>query len=152
VRLWRLARAPFAAFDGVGSARGGSRWSSKSIPILFASSTQSLALLEVLVHTPRELIPDDYVFIAIEIPDDRTQSVSKEMLPPDWADSPPPTNLKAIGDDWARSNRSCALLIPSVIVPNELNCMINPRHPDFSRIEISTPISFILDKRFHGSR
>ena len=67
MRVWRIASAAHAAFDGEGARRYGSRWSRKGLPVVFASATLSLAALEAFVHTDPDLQPLDLVAIAIDI-------------------------------------------------------------------------------------
>ena len=150
MRVWRLTRAPFARtpFDGVGPARGGGRWNSRGLYVAYAASSRSLAILEVLVHIDRALAPTDYVFIEAEIPDDAIVDLDMRGLPKRWRAEPPPTKLRAIGDRWIRSSESLALRVPSVIVPEEMNVLLNPRHPRAAELRIiGRPKAVILDSR-----
>jgi len=152
--IWRLTRAPFARtpFDGVGPARGGGRWNSRGTYIAYASTSRALAILEVLVHIDRILAPTDYVFTEAEIPDDAIETLDASILPGSWRFEPPPRALREIGDAWVRSARSLALCVPSAIVPDETNVLVNPAHPRFSELRIAasrTPV--ILDPRLLSS-
>jgi RES domain-containing protein len=149
LRVWRLTRTPFAQtpFDGVGPARGGGRWNSRGTYVAYASSSQSLAILEVLVHINREQAPTDYVFVEAEVPSDAVEVLDAGGLPRGWQAEPPPARLRAIGDRWARSNRSLALRVPSAVVPSEANYLINPSHPRAREIEIVATVPAVLDPR-----
>jgi RES domain-containing protein len=138
LRVWRLTRAPFAStpFDGIGPARGGGRWNSRGVYVAYASSSRALALLEALVHVTRANAPADLVFIEADIPDDAIETLETARLPPGWRAEPPPASLRAIGDRWAREHRSIALRVPSVIVPEEHNVLVNPKHPRFRDVRI----------------
>ena len=68
-------------------------------------------------------------------------------LPADWRKYPAPPKLQAIGDKWISQNRSLALQVPSVIIENEFNYLLNPAHPSFKSVTISAPMSFEFDPR-----
>jgi RES domain-containing protein len=153
VRVWRLTRAPFAGtpFDGVGPARGGGRWNSRGTYVAYAASSRALAILEVLVHINREQAPTDYVFIEAEIPDDAIEILDVTTLPKGWQGEPPLASLRATGDGWVRSNGALALRVPSVVVPEEANFLINPGHPRSGELQIvGAPQPAILDPRLLG--
>jgi RES domain-containing protein len=71
-------------------------------------------------------------------------------LPPDWRTEPPPPSTRQIGDTWVRDGRSAILALPSVIIPGELNYVLNPFHPDFKKISIGKPEKFTFDPRLPG--
>lgn len=73
--------------------------------------------------------------------------VDADTLPGDWRSSPPPFELRRIGDGWIGSHRSCVLRVPSAVIPHEWNYLLNPAHPDFSSIDIGEPIPFETDAR-----
>jgi RES domain-containing protein len=68
-------------------------------------------------------------------------------LPKNWQQEPPTPMLQSLGDKWAKSNSSAILAVPSAIIPEELNYLINPKHPDFSKLKISDPTDFAFDQR-----
>jgi RES domain-containing protein len=148
--VWRLIRAPYARtpFDGVGPARGGARWNSRGIYVAYAGSSRALAILEVLVHIDRTLAPTDYVFIEADLPDDSLETLDESRLPPSWRAEPPPPAFRDVGDAWARAGRSLALRVPSAIVPDDVNVLVNPAHPRFSEVRITgRPRPLVLDPR-----
>lgn len=108
-------------------------------------------MLEVLVHIGREQAPTDYVFVEAVIPDDAIETLDPSLLPTQWQAEPPPAELVAIGDDWVRSRRSLALCVPSALIPQEWNVMVNPAHPRFAEITIpGAPQPTILNPRLFG--
>lgn len=150
MRIWRLARARFARtpFDGVGPARGGGRWNSRGTYVAYAASSRALAILEILVHIDRNQAPSDYVFVEAEIPEEAIEALDIITLPPDWQVEPPPAALRAIGDSWVRSNRTLALRVPSAVVPDEANVLVNARHPSIAQLRIiGEPRRAVLDPR-----
>lgn len=148
MRLWRIAARRHAALDGEGSRLYGSRWTPPGRLAIFASSSLALAALERLVHTDSDLPGVDLVKIAIDVPADlQWEEVRDTDLPPDWRVYPPPPALAGVGLAWLESARSAALWIPSVIVPDERNAILNPAHPDFSRISAAPAETFAFDAR-----
>jgi RES domain-containing protein len=150
LQIWRLTRAPFAAtpFDGVGPARGGGRWNSRGVHVAYASSSRALAMLEVLVHVSRANAPSDYVFIEADVPDDAVETLDRSHLPQHWRREPPPAALRALGDAWTRERRSLALRVPSVIVPEEHNVLVNPHHVRFGELRlVGAPRAALIDPR-----
>lgn len=73
--------------------------------------------------------------------------VPQDSLPPDWRQSPPPPSTQRIGDEWADQERSAILRVPSVIVPDEHNYLLNPAHLDFRHIRIGSPEEITIDSR-----
>jgi RES domain-containing protein len=145
---WRIVKEKHAAtaFSGKGAADSGGRWNSRGVPVVYTSSTKSLAALESLVHL-NPPVPFKYVAIRIKFDDALVEIVPAKALPPDWQTEPPPPSTKAIGDAWARAARSALLALPSVIIPGEPNYLLNPAHPDFKRISLGKPEPFAFDPR-----
>jgi RES domain-containing protein len=148
VRVWRIASAAHAAFDGEGARRHGSRWTPRGVPAVFASATLSLAALERFVHTDSDLEPTDLLAVPVEIRDDiAIEAVQVETLPADWRTFPAPSALALIGEQWFRSSRTAVLSVPSVVVPHERNFVLNPTHRKFARIVIGRSEPFRFDPR-----
>ena len=145
---WRIVKAKHAAtaFSGDGAAKTGGRWNSRSVPVVYASTTKSLAALETLVHL-NPPVPFKYVVIRLQFDDTLVEKIPLNRLPADWRVEPPPPSTKAIGDAWVREQRSAVLALPSVLVPGELNYLLNPAHPAFKRISIGKPERFAFDPR-----
>lgn len=145
---WRLVKSVHAAtaFSGEGAARTGGRWNSRGRHVVYASETRALALLETLVHLDFP-VAFHYVFIRIEFPDAVLTRLETETLPRDWQADPPSGSTRKIGDIWLRKNRSAVLAVPSAIVSEETNFLLNPRHPDFARLKFTAPEPFSLDPR-----
>lgn len=113
---------------------------------MYCAATASLCALEVLAHGAK--LPADMIVIEARIP----KSVSIRMieeadLPASWNGPVAIKKTKDLGTSWARSGASAVLSVPSVVVPNERNYLLNPAHPDFSRIRFSVPKPFVFDKR-----
>jgi RES domain-containing protein len=145
---WRILKEKHAAtaFSGEGARLFGGRWNSRGVPVVYTSSTKSLAALESLVHlNPPVLFK--YVAIRIEFDNALVEVLPARALPVDWSVEPPPPSTKAIGDAWVRKGSSVLLAVPSVIVSGELNYLFNPAHSDAKKISISKPDPFAFDPR-----
>jgi len=145
---WRIEHARHArtAFSGEGARLYGGRWNSRGRPVVYLSSAQSLAALEVFVHH-RPLSPrDEYVIISAQWEDALTERLEGE-LPRDWRMEPPGASSMSVGDRWLAEARSVVLAVPSAIIPAETNYLINPAHSDFRRIRIGKPERFVFDPR-----
>jgi RES domain-containing protein len=85
--------------------------------------------------------------IPVEFDDALVEKIAPATLPAEWQDEPPPPSTKAVGDIWVSQARSAVLELPSVIIPGELNFLLNPSHPDFKKIVIGKPDPFSFDPR-----
>jgi RES domain-containing protein len=150
VILWRLstARRRAVAFAGEGARMYGGRWNPVGTPIVYAATTLSLAALELLGHVePAEARP--YWQYRIDAPDALVERIDLATLPRGWNAARPRAVTARIGARWAASMRTAVLLVPSVHVPTgeELNALLNPRHPDFARLGIGAPRPYSFDPR-----
>lgn len=155
LKAWRLSKTRYAeaAFTGEGSRVLGGRWNSVGVPVVYASASLSLAVLEVFVHMTSIAGADDYVSVAVDIGIEESQAerVEAASLPGDWRQLDHPV-LQRLGDDWMKSRRSLALLVPSVVVDGEWNVVINPLHPDARAIKVTGPKAFHFDTRMFRVR
>jgi RES domain-containing protein len=118
------------------------------------SNTLSLSALEYLVHLDVDLVPNDLASIEIAIVDDTaTRTVEVSKLPRLWRTYPAPEFLADIGDEWHDQGKDLLLSVPSAVIPNERNVLINPTHPDFARsVRIIKSESFAFDDRLLNGR
>ena len=99
-----------------------------------------------LIYTPPKLL-QKYVRISAQISSDLVSDLSEADLPEDWNSRPISPSTRAIGDRWVKKQRSAVLRVPSIVVPEEYNYLLNPNHPDFAKIEIGKPIVYFFDPR-----
>jgi RES domain-containing protein len=112
----------------------------------YATTSRALAVLEFLVHAPREVFPANRMLIPIEIPDELV--AKPPTLPRDWKTSP--DHARLFGDLWIQAASSLALFVPSAVLAKENNVLINPAHPEFPRVRVHRPETNFLDPRlFH---
>jgi RES domain-containing protein len=146
VTVYRICSSAYPKNDGEGSRLYGGRWNHKGTPLLYCGSTVSLCALEVLANS--EKLPKNMVVIAAEIPDDiEIPAATFDDIPADWNVPMPSTSTKNFGTGWAKMQRHLAFSVPSVIVPDERNYLINPLHSDFPKIKFSAPKPFVFDPR-----
>ena len=149
IRAWRLVKAEHTddAFAGEGARRGGGRWNSKGVRVIYTSESLSLAALEVLVHASFYSALKNYIFIPIDFDPILSQSVTIEDLPDNWEADPIPQSVKEVGDRWIQNQKSVILKVPSAIILVEYNYLINPSHPDLAKVVIHPPQKFAFDHR-----
>ena len=148
--VWRLARLAHVKLDGEGARLAGGRWNSRGRAAIYASSRLSLAALELLVHTDVSLVPTDLVACEIDIPDDvQIHTVDVTDLPKEWR-NPGHPGCRATGDAWLAEERTAVLRVPSAVVPEEWNVILNPRHGDAARIAVVRRRKFAFDSRLLG--
>jgi RES domain-containing protein len=155
--VWRLTPSAFArALDGEGASLAGGRWNSRGVPVLYTSSQLSLCVLEVLVNIPAHLRDDVRTFEAVRlrIPDDAaTTEISTSELEVMLSVADPHAACRAAGDRWIANGQNLVLAAPSVIIPEELNLMLNPAHPRIGDVAIISSRPFHFDARlFAASR
>lgn len=153
VPAYRLVKARHAdaAFDGEGARRFGGRWNSKGRPCVYVASSESLATLEVLVHLGQRQPLRDYTLFHVPIPAASILYLDEAALPANWRDPLPPAETAEIGDAWLTGAQSLALAVPSVVVPREVNYMLNPGHPEFAKVVTGAERGpFAFDERLQG--
>jgi RES domain-containing protein len=136
---------PFA-FSGDGARLNGGRWNEKGTRLVYCASSASLAMLEILVHTPT--LPAGMVLIPVTIPRGLSIVAWKAAeLPTGWSGHPAPAVLQARGSAWVKTQAAVALQVPSAVAPRETNLLINPEHPDWSRCVVGEPEPIQFDRR-----
>jgi RES domain-containing protein len=146
---WRIVPEARAhdAFIGEGAKLYGGRWNSPGVSVVYSSQHKSLAALELLVHRdPRT--PNRFKVFFFQFPESLVETVPFRGLPEDWRQEPPPPSTQQLGDAWVRESRSAVMAVPSIIIPEEMNYLVNPAHPDFRKITIGKPQDFAFDARF----
>ena len=153
MRIWRICRQPFAAeaFSGEGARRFGGRWNSRGVPMVYSSSSLSLAAIELFVNLEPGQAPNDLVYLSAILPEgEPARTVKADQLPSAWwtddvAEGPGST--RDLGDTWTRDRSSLALMVPSVPIRAEWNVLINPLHPCINELKIDAPQPFVFDAR-----
>lgn len=147
--VYRLVRAARAGdvLSGEGARIYGGRWSPRGAAVVYASESRALAALETFVHLTLEARAMRFLLYAITLPKRfRLQRhVDKRRLRS-------PSRTREIGRAWLDDGDALALVVPSVIVPQEANYVLNVRHPQFAQLQLQRPESFSFDERLWRSR
>ena len=150
MRVWRICRKPYAAdpLSGRGGLFTSGRWHTKGRRVVYTSGSLSLAALELMVHVDREMLPSDLIQLEIDVPDKlKIRRVAVSALPRKWRSYPAPAALRRLGDDWLAAGSTAVLQVPSGVIPEERNLILNPVHADSSRISVVATKSFAYDSR-----
>lgn len=147
--LWRVVKEEHAAtaFDGKAAQRYGGRWNPVGVPAVYASGSKSLALLEVLVHLDAAAISLAMVSFRFEVNQAAIATLPAARLPRGWRTSRGWLATQQLGADFLTAGKMLALAVPSAIVPEEWNYLLNPQHSDFAALKIGKPTTFALDSR-----
>ena len=142
--LYRIANCKYInSLDGIGARLYGGRWNSKGHAMVYTASSRALAVLEVLVHLPPLLIPDNFCLAEIKIPESKILDIAINTLPANWKDISSPAELKQIGNQFLKNGQYLAMKVPSSVVEQEFNYLLNPAHPLISKIKVnSLPFNF----------
>jgi RES domain-containing protein len=146
VILWRVSN--YQTLDGVGGLYVSGRWHTRGHPILYCTLNPATALLETLVHIEidSEDRPERFQVLRIEGPDSLSmEKVEARSLSPDWAVDMSIT--QSIGDRWLRGGRGLLLQVPSVLVPETWNMLVNPQHAEANRLKVTATYEHAFDVR-----
>jgi len=171
-RLWRLAPARYDPLSGEGARRYGGRWTSPGRPAVYLASQLPLAVLEVLVHVDRDLLPLDLSAFAIDVddalgPPDGWARCDAASLPEGWRHVAQPAACRAVGDAWLaipHAERPALLRVPSAVLPEWAEsagagvidgcwcAILDPTHPDAARVTVAATEPFAFDRRLVRER
>ena len=144
--LWRISN--HASLAGEGGLRASGRWHTRGKPVVYCAENPATALLEILVHFEIEIrdLPARYRLLRVNVPDDRqVDRVSLADLGSDWIEDTLAT--RAIGDTWLTRATTPLLAVPSAVVPETSNVLLNPAHPDAKRIVVVQSTDHVIDPR-----
>lgn len=149
VRSYRIVKRKYAqaAFEGEGSGLRGGRWNSAGQKCVYIADSESLAILEVLVHEEK-IATGGYALFELLIPEKDVMTLKAEELPSNWRADPVRQETREIGDRWLEENKALALALPSAVVPRESIYLLNPAHKGFERVAgKAKPLKFEFDSR-----
>lgn len=150
--VYRIEREKYLedTLKGKGASMAkGYRWNSLNTAMVYTAQSRALATLEVAVHLDlSEDLPNDRYYVAIEIPTNMViLEVDRDDLPENWDAKPPSSITQTIGDDFVNYNEAAVLKVPSSIVPQEFNYLINPQHKDAGKIKVIHNTRMQFDSR-----
>ncbi|ACF15127.1 RES domain protein [Chloroherpeton thalassium ATCC 35110] len=149
MKVFRLSKAKYKEqLSGYGASLNGQRWNSKGTEVIYTAESRALACAEVAVHVPMGILPKDYFMVEIEIPDTvAIQEIPTDQLPIGWNFIPSVPSSRVIGDRFVSENKYAVLKVPSVVVSEDFNYILNPKHQDFKKIKIVKTSPFPFDAR-----
>ena len=146
--LYRIANCNYITnLDGMGARLYGARWNSKGNAVVYLASSRALAVLEVLVHLQPLFTPSNFCLVEIEVPDNSILTLDIKSLPDNWQDASSPSELKTLGNQFIKETKYLLMKVPSSVVPEEYNYLLNPRHADISKVKILNTYPFSFDDR-----
>ena len=141
--LWRLYRAAHGpGLDGTGGLYAAGRWHELGSRVVYFGASPSIVTLERLAHVDPALLPADLVLARYEGGLSMTEVVTGEV-----ADIHDLRQTRARGEAFLKAKATCVLRVPSVIVPEEQNLLLNPLHPEASKIQLVFSRDFTFDSR-----
>lgn len=143
--LWRISNYP--SLEGEGGRLAGGRWNSIGLPIVYLAASPPGALLEVLVHLElnEKKLPPAYTLLRVSVPS--TRRIPQLKLPAGDSWKSDLTLTRSLGDAWLKARRSALARVPSAILPDTFNYLLNPLHPDATRVKIAATTKAALDTR-----
>ncbi|MFH1865733.1 MAG: RES family NAD+ phosphorylase [Candidatus Eisenbacteria bacterium] len=149
MNVYRISKTAYIRdLSGAGPRRYGGRWNQKGTAVVYAAESRSLATLEYLVHVPLPYEPLDLSVATILVPDGAsTQEIDLRELPAEWSRFPSSSKLADLGTAWVSSGKSLLLRVPSAVVDDEFNVIINPAHPEMSEVRIGDVRPYAFDER-----
>ena len=154
IPCWRIGTdtPDYTAEDlsGLGAQKTGGRWNRKGLALVYCAQSRALACLETLVHLGAGALPLNRYLVQISIPDDvwqNRQILDHVSAPVGWDALPAGKVSLDLGDHWLGTQGTCLFEVPSVIIPEEKNLLINPLHPDAPRLSATKIRRWLYDTR-----
>ncbi|MCL1060781.1 RES family NAD+ phosphorylase [Shewanella benthica] len=150
ITIYRIVKKKWAgnAFDGEGARLYGGRWNSRGQSCVYLAGSESLAILEILVHLDNARQITHYALFSVELDEKDIMLLDHDSLPHNWQEDPAPADTADLGDEWLSSQSSLALCVPSSIVTRERNFLLNVDHPAFDNMmDTKVELEFSMDTR-----
>jgi RES domain-containing protein len=146
MKLYRISACKYIKdLGGTGAYLKGGRWNSAGVHVLYAAESSALAMLEALAHITMIGAKQPFCLIRLQVPND-VEILDLSKLPGGWNKRPEPDGLKLLGDDFIARGEKLALRVPSVLVPDNFNYLVNPQHPLAHKIKMESVAAISFDK------
>jgi len=146
--VYKISKIKYATdLSGEGAKLYGGRWNNKLTPCIYTSESRALALLEYTVNINIDDIPRALSIITLDIPDNDIYELKQSQLPGDWQDVPAPSSTKDLGSNILNAAENAVIKVPSSIITNEFNYILNPNHPHSKSFKIVDIKDFVYDIR-----
>ncbi|WP_297475311.1 RES family NAD+ phosphorylase [Ferrovum sp.] len=146
--VWRIAKKQFALDrQGSGARLAGGRWNNPGVAVVYAGMTPEIAAMEKLVHTG-DILPTELVLVRIDLPDIKSlyRSYEVEDLPKGW-DALPGSSAENIGDSFVMKRNFFGLIVPSAVMSEARNIVLNPNHKAFASVRMNIVRPFEFDSQ-----
>ena len=155
--IWRIGTVTpaWSADDttGIGAYITGGRWNYKDTHMLYCAETRAMCCLETLVHLVDDPLPFNRFLVRYDIPDevwDARAIIDVDTAPGGWDALPYGMPSMKYGTNWARHGAQAVHVVPSVVIPEETNVLLNPAHPDMKRITATIVRRWTYDTRLRA--
>ena len=138
MNIYRITKTQYVNdLSGEGARLFGGRWNKAGDGMIYFSQNLSLCLLEIIVHVDYAALPLDYSFLEVEIPDSSIKNIqSIDFIEPKWSTEAAVNKLQMLGSSWLKKKESLAMRVPSAVMHQENNILVNPSHKDFGKLKI----------------
>lgn len=144
--LYRISAPKYVGdISGNGSRLYGGRWNEKGLAVVYLASSRAMAMMELLVHLHPEDLQRQYVIAVFDVPDDKIMHVSVDQLPDDWKNAEQKSYLYRITADFVKEGKYLMMQVPSVLVEEENNYILNPLHADTVKVKLVSQRLFSFD-------
>ncbi len=146
--VYRIALPEYIEdLSGTGAKLYGGRWNEQGTAVVYFASSRAMAIMELLVHLSGDDLDRDFSLAVFDVPDDKVGQVAIEDLPDHWKGYEAEPFLKAIGQRFVTDGSQLVLKVPSVLVEEENNILMNPNHEDADRVRLISKRVFKFDRR-----
>ncbi len=146
--VYRIAHKKYAQNLSVSGFSG--RWNSEGNKVLYTSENISLALLENMIYRAGCGFNSDFKIMVIEVLSEKIEQVDFKIVPKNWRKLDAYSELQAIGDFWYEQQNNLMLKVPSAILPENFNLIINTVHPDFKNVKLIEVLDYEPDERLES--
>lgn len=149
MRVFRLSKTIYSAtvLGGEGGLVSDGRWHSAGRRIVYAATSEALAVLELRVHLGRVAPKAGFTMHTLDVPDELVERARLEELPADWSALPAAASSQRFGDAWLAAGASLALRVPSVHSRSDGSVLINPAHAAIARVVVVSREPYTFDAR-----
>lgn len=146
--VYRLTKEKYKEeLSGKGAEINGGRWNNKGRQVIYTGESRALCTTEIAVHTPLGIVPQDYFLQSIKLPNIKILELSVNELSKNWRNFPHEVSTKVIGDKFIDEEKWLIMKVPSAVIQEEFNYLINPSHKQFKKVQLLKVERFKFDKR-----
>ncbi len=149
MQVYRIASPKFIAdLSGNGAKLYGGRWNDVGQALVYFASSRAMAVMEVLVHLRPEELAKNFALAVFEIDSEKILELKISDLPTDWKAETKSGHIKRIGAKFITDNEFLILKVPSFLIEEEFNLILNPNHVDAHKVKLIHQRPFNFDLRF----